>query len=135
MSNYLAAMTAPKDVDALLVILEHALEARKLLGGPESNATAGPLVTLWSQYQPHAQYALEMFASNNTLDLIHRASLYDDTGYPSIDDSKATQQIRTIEAVHNGQRVASIQFPKERIPMSVDASTAWSPAHADRQAL
>lgn len=129
-------MTDPKDVDALLVILEHALEARKLLGGHESHATASPLVTLWPQYQPHAQYALELFASSNKLQLVTHASLYDDTGYPSIDGSKATQQIRTIEAVrHNGQRVAAIQFAKERIPVRGDASTAWSPAHVDRQAL
>lgn len=129
-------MTAPKEVDALLVILERALAARELLGGRENNATEGPLVTLWPQYQSHAQYALELFASSNKLQLVTHASLYDDTGYPSIDASKATHQIRTIEAVrHNGQRVASIQFPKERIPVRGDASTAWSPAHVDRQAL
>lgn len=129
-------MIASKDVDALLTILEHALEARKLLGGHENNAIEGPLVTLWPQYQPHAQYALELFASSNKLQLIHHASLYDDANSPFVDASKATHQIRTIEAVrHNGQRVAALQFAKERIPVRGDASTAWSPAHVDRQAL
>lgn len=119
---------APDNVAELIAMLNDALSIRRAIDAmPRYRCGVQllnePLLRLMALYVPLAVDALTLWASAHEIALVKHVIKYSDN-----------TQIRVIEAVlADGGAVAAVQFGSEPIPVELDATAAWSPAHGNRQ--